>query len=806
MKKPSLISIFIAGMLCVSPIISGTIERPKIGLVLSGGGARGFAHIGILKMIDSLQIPIDFIVGTSMGGIGGALYAIGYTGEELQDMAFQNNWMEILSDKPGRSLKPYFQKIEDGKYQVELGLLGLVPTIPSGLIVGQRLSLLFSSLTFAYESVHDFDHLPIPFRCVAVDLNTGNEVVIKKGSLAQAMRATMAIPTIFSALTWGDSLLVDGGIVNNLPVDVVKKMGADLVIAVDVGDSPTEQRQINNIIDVFQQTLSIVGLEKWRENITLADILIQPDLTGFSIADFENDKIKSIIQRGDQAARENLDALEALKDDYMRMSSIATVGSAASDGRPRIEEIRVTGLMSTSEEKIRSNLHVHEGDPLDVTAIEDCLNSMMIEGICKDAQYEVRPLSDETVRLNVRIRRPRAPQIFRISVDGYRNLPFWFVYRMLGVNPGDRLNLEYLNSHIMRMYGLGYFRSIRYAFEPAGEGRLHMKVQVEERPKRQISLGLRYDDFHNLIIAAGLQTTNFPLAGMCFKHEFQFAGLWHFRSKAFYPSRTMNLPVYPLLQFEYKSIPTDIFSTEGRRAARYDDRSFAVGVGVGFLISHMFNAEILYQYEKMDAKPSIAVPDSSLSLRWVDQLRYFKATMDIDGLDDILLPRNGFLIRGLFEGSYLKLESDIPYTRMSLSTDFYKTFFQRHTLRMYGFYGTGSSKLPVYKYLNQGRPHTFVGMQYDQLSGSQLSLLRLDYRYEFKDNLFVTFMGNMAFDFEYRFLGELYKAYNLKGFGVGLTLYTPLGVFDAIYGRGDKNILTDGGMQDVFYISVGTKF
>ncbi len=806
MKKPSLIGLVLAGMLCVSPIISGTIERPKIGLVLSGGGARGFAHIGILKMIDSLHIPIDYIAGTSMGGIGGALYAIGYTGKELEDMAFQNNWMEILSDKPSRSLQPYFQKIENGKYQVELGLQGLVPTIPSGLIVGQRLSLLFSSLTFAYESVNDFDHLPIPFRCVAVDLNTGNEVVIKKGSLAQAMRATMAIPTIFSALTWGDSLLVDGGIVNNLPVDVVKKMGADLVIAVDVGETPSEPKQITNILDVFQQTLSIVGLERWRENVTRADILIQPDLTGFSIADFENDKIKSIVQRGDQAARENLDALQALKDEYMRMSSDEATDSVSSDGRPRIGEIRITGLMSTSEKKIRSNLQVHEGDPLDVPTIEDCLNTMMTEGLCEDAQYEVRPLSDESVRLNVRIRKPRAPQIFRISVDGHRNLPFGFVYRMLGVNPGDRLNLENLNNHIMRMYGLGYFRSIRYAFEPAGEGRLHMKVQVEERPKRQISLGVRYDDFHNLIIAAGLQTTNFPLAGMCFKHELQFAGLWHFRSKVFYPSRTLNLPVYPLLQFEYKSIPTDIFSTDGRRAARYDDRSAAVGVGVGFLLSHTFNAEILYQYELMDAEPSIAIPDSSLTLRWEDRLRYFRATMDIDGLDDILLPRNGFMVRGRFEGSYLRLESGIPYTRLSLSTDFYKTFFQRHTLRVYGFYGTSSSELPVYKYFNQGRPNTFVGMQYDQLRGSQLSLLRIDYRYEFKNNLFITLMGNLAFDFEYRFLGDLYKAYNLKGIGVGFKLYTPLGVFDAIYGRGDKNMIADGGMQDVFYVSVGTIF
>ena len=185
--------------------------RPKVGLVLSGGGAKGFAHIGTLKLIDSLRIPVDYIAGTSMGGIIGGLYAIGYSGIELEKLAERSDWQEIFADEPARPDLPFLQKEQSGRYQLEFGLQFVKPVPPSGLIFGQKVSLLLANLTFPYERVADFDHLPIPFRCVAVDLISGREVVLRKGSLSRALRATMSIPTVFSPVEWGDSLLVDGG-------------------------------------------------------------------------------------------------------------------------------------------------------------------------------------------------------------------------------------------------------------------------------------------------------------------------------------------------------------------------------------------------------------------------------------------------------------------------------------------------------------------------------------------------------------------------------------------------------------------
>ena len=194
MNRRYLTIVVLFSLFWISQPSASSIDRPKIGLVLSGGGAKGFAHIGTLKMLDSLHIPIDYIVGTSMGGLAGALYAIGYTGHDLEKLVERSDWKEIFSDNPPRTELPYFVRKETGRYQLEFGISGVKPVAPSGLIYGQKVSLLFSSLTFPYESVNDFDNLPIPFRCVAVDLVTGNQVVLKSGSLAKAMRATMATP------------------------------------------------------------------------------------------------------------------------------------------------------------------------------------------------------------------------------------------------------------------------------------------------------------------------------------------------------------------------------------------------------------------------------------------------------------------------------------------------------------------------------------------------------------------------------------------------------------------------------------
>ena len=195
------------------------MDRPSIGLVLSGGGARGFAHIGTLKLLDSLDIPIDYIAGTSMGGIIGALYAVGYSGKELERFVQEVSWDALFQDSAPRRMAPFFIRQEKGRFQFTFDMDNGLPRAMSGMIFGQKIMLKFLELLFPWERIHDFDDLPIPFRCVAADLITGNEVVLRSGSLTKAIRSTMSIPSLFSPVDWGDSLLVDGGMVESpLPV------------------------------------------------------------------------------------------------------------------------------------------------------------------------------------------------------------------------------------------------------------------------------------------------------------------------------------------------------------------------------------------------------------------------------------------------------------------------------------------------------------------------------------------------------------------------------------------------------------
>ena len=203
-------------------------------MVLSGGGSKGFAHIATLKALDSLNIPIDYIAGTSFGAIVGAMYALGYSGKQIEKMALATDWYEVQNDEPERKFLPYFRKKDTGKYQLDFGLKGVKPVAPTGLIYGQKIILELSKWTRNYEQVYDFDKFPIPFRCNAFDIISGKEVIIKEGSLANALRASISIPTIFAPVEWGDALLVDGGVANNLPVDIVKDMGADIILAIDV--------------------------------------------------------------------------------------------------------------------------------------------------------------------------------------------------------------------------------------------------------------------------------------------------------------------------------------------------------------------------------------------------------------------------------------------------------------------------------------------------------------------------------------------------------------------------------------------
>ena len=299
--------------LSVSHFVSAQEKKPKVVLVLSGGGAKGIAHIPLLQALDSLHIVPDLIIGNSMGSVIGGMYAMGYSGDSIQKIAENIDWDKVLGGNKSLKSVSAEEKSEFERYLVGIGIKDGKPTNVSSLLNDQYLREFLTELTFPVYKVKDFDNLPIPFRAMATDVVYGKEVILSKGNLAFAMRSSMSLPAVFKTMPYEKTLLVDGGVMNNFPTDIAKKMGADIIIGSDVGGGMEPIDKLDNFVAVLMQTSMFPSNIKDPENRKLCDILIDhlPNLR-FSTSDFT--KSNEIYKDGKIATKLNLAALAALAE------------------------------------------------------------------------------------------------------------------------------------------------------------------------------------------------------------------------------------------------------------------------------------------------------------------------------------------------------------------------------------------------------------------------------------------------------------------------------------------------------------
>lgn len=368
--------------------------RPRVGLVLSGGGAKGFAHVGVLKVIEEAGLTVDYIGGTSMGAIVGGLYAIGYDASALEALATSQNWDKLISDGIPREDLSIEEKEDADRFFVSFPLREKGIQLPAGVIKGQNVENLFSKLCVNAYKVRDFDDFPIPYLSVAADIVTGEEVVIRHGYLPDAMRASMAIPTIFTPVLYEGRLLVDGGLVNNFPVSNVKDMGADIVIGVDVGKSYYTREEITDLFKVLEQSIFMYGKENIDKNRKLCDILIEPDLKGYGIRSFNN--ADTLIARGYQAALRFLPQLKALADSLNAISM-------ATPGRPPfnpvdtiiIKDISISGAEHVSEKLINGKLRLEEHKKVTPADLYESVSQAYTSLYFDKISYELKPAGND---------------------------------------------------------------------------------------------------------------------------------------------------------------------------------------------------------------------------------------------------------------------------------------------------------------------------------------------------------------------------------------------------------------------------
>ncbi len=375
------------------------VKRKKVAVVLSGGGAKGMAHIGALKVIEKAGIPIDYIVGTSMGSIVGGLYAIGYDAAALDSMVRAQDWAFLLSDKVDTRHQSLEERRKQNTYLISkpLSVNKFKSEQAGGLIYGQNLTNLFSKLTVGYHDSIDFNSMPIPFACVATNLVDNSEVDFHNGWLTTAMRASMSIPAFFTPVRIDSMVLIDGGLRNNYPVDVARKMGADVVIGVIVQSEAKVASQLRTGREIIGQLVDENCKNKFDENFKDTDIPMRVNVKGYSSTSFSKGAIDTLIIRGEQAANDKWKELMALKrslgldSDYHPKPILRWKSSGLQD-KIKLQALDFENIDESDQKFLIRRYHLVEGDSVSSDQIEQTLTAIRGDLFYADAEYVLRPM------------------------------------------------------------------------------------------------------------------------------------------------------------------------------------------------------------------------------------------------------------------------------------------------------------------------------------------------------------------------------------------------------------------------------
>jgi NTE family protein len=349
------------------PLASAQDGGPRIGLALSGGGARGLAHVGVLKVLDELRVPVHCVTGTSMGAIVGATFAAGRKPQEIEQLALAADWDAIFRDQPPRDEIAVRRKIDDYKtlFAPEYGAKDGGLALPKGLIAGVSIESFFRELAAPSFTITNFDRLPIPFRAMATDIETGESVVIRDGNLAQAMRASMSVPGAIAPVEHNGRLLVDGGIANNLPIDEARRLCGDVIIAVNISTPPLKRQDLTSALSVASQLINFLGkqtVDSQLERLGEKDVLIAPELGDISSASFK--RAADAVRIGEQATRALADQLGRYSLTPERYAALRDRQVAQSKDLGTVDEIRVEGLQRTNPVVVQQLLDSKPGEPL----------------------------------------------------------------------------------------------------------------------------------------------------------------------------------------------------------------------------------------------------------------------------------------------------------------------------------------------------------------------------------------------------------------------------------------------------------
>lgn len=831
-------------------------EHYSVLLALSGGGARGLAAIGILKAFEEKGIEVAAVAGTSMGGIVGGLYAAGYSPDELISIVHNTAFGRLFTNTPARKTMFLTQRQERGRHLLSVRFDGLAPIIPQALTAGQRLTSLLTTLTTKanYHCNGDFNKLPIPFKTISTDIVTGREVILDSGSLAEAMRAAMAFPLAFTGLEKDGQVLMDGGMVTPIPVELVRQMcdSVSFVVAVNTTSLLLPKDELVTPVDIASQVTTIMTADKLAGQLQQADFVITPPIDDFGSMDF---KLKdTLIEIGYQAGKVAADSIIGL----LRQERNGT--------RYTVVQVEVSSSAQTLEDGIRSRLI---GQTVNRTELISILKSLTVELSLFRLEGSLTPLNnadngpkkmlltitaypyfllsdiqftfvgntiyDDTMlaqqfKLGDTILTPRTLQqgldrilnlyyaddfdlvgirnvaialnhteitivldeaiIKRIDVEENERTKDWFVRSLFPLKVGQPYSTSGAARGIANIFGTDLFHRVIVDLAPYRSGAI-VKIRVEEKKYRQLRLGWHWDDEYQSEELLELLDDNIGGMGLELLLHACYGRDRQRYFAGFKADRILSTYLTGRMRVYHHRLDRHLYAKDGSRADERRENKTGAELRLGQQIARLGTVTAGLTVEEVEYKHSDDRDTEKFGLRII------KIESLVETFNRVPFPETGkkHLFELQFAGKYLG--GEVEFTRFFTSLEAYFPLGKHLNYHPKLSVGLSRSGLPPSEKFYLGGMHSFVGFRTEQLSGDKLLVLTNELRLKLPLRLYLTARYDM---------GDVYtatdqiKLRNVRhGVGLFLALDSPLGPFEFGYGVADSD-------TDRFYLNIGYSF
>ncbi len=730
----------------------GQRNLPRLGVALAGGGARAAASIGVLKVLQREQVPVNAVAGTSMGAIVGGMYAAGYSPDEIEQVFIQTDWNDVFTDAPVRAFQTQEQKETGGRHLLQFNFDGGRFSAPSGLSAGQKFTnvLLAKTLAASFEANMDFSKLKIPFRAVATDIETGEAVTLGRGLLLDALRASAAIPLVFQPVELQGRLLVDGGLSKNLPVDDVRSLGADMVLAVDSSAKPEDKEHLTSLFEIMSQSITHQVRRETEKQAALADLVITPDTSEFSFADFP--RIAEIVKTGEEAARAALPRMREImrtklpqgkSPDHYRITSFSVKGNqAVSDVTIRYamgpalspHEVSEDAVLASMAEAFRLGyfsdiyldlrkegagygavLSVKENPVVkDITASGSTVIS--VEDIAAAMKRQTgRPLNttrllDDLERL-VESYRTKGYHMMRVEragmrPDGVLDLVIYegvidsialkgqektrpsLIRREIKTRSGNPLNFDILAEDIQHLYALGYFESVTVDIFKGPKGGIELTFRVKEKPANRVRLGLRYDLEDAFTGLTDIIVDNLTGRGIKLYLNSRY-GNYTDLALGYVSPVILRANFLHSIQAFYRSRNYFIYEDK-HRVSEFEMTRTGVEASFGYQWFRLGDTHFRYRYSSDTSEETLGL--SPVKER--ERIRSLALLSTIDTRDSSAFPHNGVLAKGSWESAKPAYGNGDGFTKTSLLLQMNLPAGANHTFLLEGSAGLGSGSMP----------------------------------------------------------------------------------------------------------------